>query len=141
VVSLVSYRSSFGFGLGRRCDRLRVLLVGTLQMFCVGFDLAQKSSKIGWTTPGYIFLIRYVISCVSLPIIWACQGFLHNDPAFLFILAIMPIGPPALVVVTLFQLVGGDQRQISRLITTMYAVAPVICFPIVGALFMFGTSK
>lgn len=64
-------------------------------------------------------------------------GLLAADPILWFAMMLMPTGPPAMILVALSDVNGSPEHQklaIAKFLTISYAITPLICFAVVGAL-------
>lgn len=77
---------------------------------------------------------------ISIPLIWAIAAkthLLNGDPMLWFSMMLMPTGPPAMILVALTDVTGAPESMkltIAKFLTISYAMTPMICFAVVGAL-------
>lgn len=96
---------------------------------------------------------------ISIPLIWAIAAktsFLSSDPMLWFSMMLMPTGPPAMILAALTDVTGAPDSMkmtIAKFLTVRischvsengvfgltryqisYAITPMICFTVVGAL-------
>lgn len=125
-------------------------LFASLQIIVVGVKLSQSlrnmkkgedSGKFGWGTFAFVTSVRFIIwPAISIPFIYLlCSktGLLSNDPIQWFAMMLMPTGPPAMIMVALSDVAGRPEEQklaIAKFLTVSYAITPLICFAVVGAL-------
>jgi predicted permease len=84
----------------------------------------SELKKIPWGTWGYVLGIRFLLwPAASIGLVYAVAsktGWLGDDPMLWFTLMLMPTGPPAMKLITLVQVSGGNEDEssnISRLLT------------------------
>ncbi|RKU40204.1 hypothetical protein DL546_001406 [Coniochaeta pulveracea] len=84
----------------------------------------SELKKIPWGTWSYVLGIRFLLWPVaSIGLIYAVASktsWLGDDPMLWFTLMLMPTGPPAMKLITLVQVSGGNEEEssnISRLLT------------------------
>ncbi|KAL2010725.1 hypothetical protein VTN00DRAFT_6532 [Thermoascus crustaceus] len=125
-------------------------LFTTLQVFVVGCKLGvsfermkntKNSGKVPFKGIVVIFLIRLVIwPAISIYVIYILASrtkFLMEDPILWFSMMLMPAGPPALIISGLAELAKATELErfaIAKAMTILYALSPLICFTITGAL-------
>jgi len=125
-------------------------LFAALQIVVVGVKLSQSllrmkkgeaSGSVPWKPMVIVTFVRFIFwPLISIPIIWAFAAktsILPDDPMLWLILMLMPTGPPALSLMSLADVSGGDDEQrmsVSKFLTISYAVSPLICFGVVGSL-------
>ncbi|KAJ5731624.1 uncharacterized protein N7483_006132 [Penicillium malachiteum] len=99
-----------------------------------------SSGRIPVRSMVFIFIFRLVLwPAVSISMIYglAKTRVLGDDPMLWFSMMLMPAGPPALVILGLAELAQaseGEKMAIAKSLTIMYALSPVVCFTITGAL-------
>lgn len=88
-----------------------------------------------------IFVIRFVLwSTISIPIVYYLAvgtNLLPEDPLIWWCMILIPIGPPAMILSTLMEVVNVKQREklmVARTLAFMYSITPVISFAVVAAL-------
>lgn len=62
---------------------------------------------------------------------------MDDDPILWFVLMLMPTGPSATKLTALADVSGADEDEkmsIAKFVTISYAISPVVCFAVVGAL-------
>ncbi|KAF8421988.1 auxin efflux carrier [Tirmania nivea] len=125
-------------------------LFTVLQMFVVGTKLsasfdqemvggeAEETRLPRWSL-AVIYLWRFILMPIaSIGIIYmlAKKKLLSDDPVLWFSMMLMPCGPPAILLSSLAELKGNSNTtlQVAKLLMVSYAITPVICFTVVGAL-------
>ncbi|KAI5782651.1 membrane transport protein-domain-containing protein [Geopyxis carbonaria] len=132
-------------------------LFTALQMFVVGSKLnsaffgddeedeeEEEDGGDGDTAVGYaafwsVFAVRFVFwGAVSTPLIYALakRGVLDSDPILWFAMAMMPVGPPAMILSALTDVAGLNKTgklQVARMLGGMYIVSPIIFLQVVAA--------
>ncbi|ODQ53265.1 auxin efflux carrier [Saitoella complicata NRRL Y-17804] len=114
-------------------------LYTALQMFTLGSKL---QSKRGASVPTfaliYLFAIRFlIIPALSLTAVYFLHGYWTSDLMLNFILAIGPVGPPAITLAAVVEMSGvgaAEEGRVARMLTWSYIVTPVISGPVVAAL-------
>ncbi|KAH9831686.1 DNA replication ATP-dependent helicase/nuclease dna2 [Teratosphaeria destructans] len=125
-------------------------LFAALQVIVVGVKLSQAllklkkgeaSGRVPWLPMTIITLIRFVLwPAISISVVYALAsktGVLGDDPILWFAMMLMPVGPPAMKLTALADVSGADEEQrmgIAKFLTISYAISPLICFSVVGAL-------
>ncbi|KAF9446978.1 hypothetical protein P691DRAFT_672431 [Macrolepiota fuliginosa MF-IS2] len=120
-----------------------------LQIFIVGANISQSfQMDATGESPNppkkaliAIFAIRFVFwSLISLPLVYylaAETNVLPKDPIIWWCLILIPIGPPAMILSTLLEVIGVGQRgkfMVARTLAFMYCITPIISLVVVGAL-------
>ncbi|KAJ6015218.1 Auxin efflux carrier [Penicillium herquei] len=99
-----------------------------------------SSGRIPIPAMVFVFIFRLILwPAISISMIYgfAKTGVLGDDPMLWFSMMLMPAGPPALVILGLAELAqasDGEKMAIAKSLTIMYALSPVVCFTITGAL-------
>lgn len=125
-------------------------LFASIQIIVVGVKLSQslrkmkkgeESGAVPWRSMTFITVVRFFIwPAISIPIIWALATkttWLSEDPILWFAMMLMPCGPPAMILVSLSDVNGSDEKEkmaIAKLLTISYAITPLICLAVVGSL-------
>ncbi|KAF2771004.1 hypothetical protein EJ03DRAFT_373315 [Teratosphaeria nubilosa] len=125
-------------------------LFAALQVIVVGVKLSQAllklkkgeaSGKVPWLPMTIITVIRFVLwPAISISVVYALAsrtGVFDDDPILWFAMMLMPVGPPAMKLTALADVSGADEEQkmgIAKFLTISYAISPLICFSVVGAL-------
>lgn len=104
-------------------------LFTTLQMFVVGSSLnssiSSKSGRVGWRPVLAVFLVRFVLwGFISSPLVYflatKTTWLGKEEPVLWFCLALMPVGPPAMVLSSMMDVagIGGrGKKQVARLLS------------------------
>ncbi|KAI0779556.1 auxin efflux carrier [Fomes fomentarius] len=105
-----------------------------LQTFIVGAELAiVKSSHPGILATSWVLLVRFVVMpAVALLFVWttAGRGLYVDDKLVWFLLALIPAGPSAMLLVSIAEIVNIDQGAIAGYLTVAYLISPltaVVC--------------
>ncbi|KAI8942269.1 hypothetical protein NX059_000348 [Plenodomus lindquistii] len=125
-------------------------LFASMQIIVVGVKLSQSMLKMkrgedsGQVNKGSLAIvtfIRFIVwPLISIPLIWAMASktkLLDADPMLWFSMMLMPTGPPAMILVALTDVTGAPESMkmtIAKFLTISYAITPLICFAVVGAL-------
>ena len=125
-------------------------LFATLQTIIVGVTLSsslrklkrgEHSGHVPWAATIFIIAIRFVIwPAISIPLIWILAvktSVMSNDPILWFAMMLMPTGPPAMKLIALSEVndAGLEEKlATSKLLSIAYALTPLICFTVAGAL-------
>lgn len=125
-------------------------LFTALQMFVVGTKLSTSNyqemvegeveeTRVPRRSLAVIYLWRFIlmpIASISITYILAKKKLLSDDPVLWFSMMLMPCGPPAILLSSLAELKGNPNTtlQVAKLLMVSYAITPVICFTVVGAL-------
>ncbi|KIV78682.1 hypothetical protein PV11_06306 [Exophiala sideris] len=122
----------------------------TLQVVVVGVSLSASLRKVKrgedkglpWGSTLFILGIRFIIwPVLSIAIIWVLAtktNFLRDDPILWFAMALMPTGPPAMILVAMAEVSGAGEHEkmtISKILTLSYAASPLMALTVVGALY------
>jgi auxin efflux carrier family protein len=121
---------------------LQVVVVGvTLSSSLRKLKRGEHSGNVSITATLFIVFVRFllwpVISVASIWVLATKTGVLSDDPILWFTMMLMPTGPPAMKLVAMAEVNGADQEEkmaISKILAISYAVTPLICFAVVGAL-------
>jgi predicted permease len=91
----------------------------------------ETARAMPWGTWSFILAVRFVLwPAASISLVYALAsrtGLLGDDPMLWFTMAMMPTGPPAMKLITLIQVSGGneeDEHSISRLLTVSDVATP-----------------
>ncbi|KAF1847284.1 uncharacterized protein K460DRAFT_332108 [Cucurbitaria berberidis CBS 394.84] len=125
-------------------------LFASTQIIVVGVKLSQSmlrmkrgedSGNVSKGSLALVTLFRFIIwPLISIPLIWAIASkteLLNGDPMLWFSMMLMPTGPPAMILVALTDVTGAPEAMkmtIAKFLTISYAITPMICFTVVGAL-------
>ncbi|KAF1934780.1 hypothetical protein EJ02DRAFT_507362 [Clathrospora elynae] len=125
-------------------------LFPSTQIIVVGVKLSQSMLRMkrgegsGEVHKGSLALdtfCRFIIwPIISIPLIWVVASknkLLDADPMLWFSMMLMPTGPPAMILVALTDVTGAPESMkmtIAKFLTVSYAITPMICFAVVGAL-------
>ncbi|KAG9189206.1 hypothetical protein G6011_06074 [Alternaria panax] len=125
-------------------------LFASTQIIVVGVKLSksmlrmkrgESSGEVRKGSLAIVTLIRFIIwPLISIPLIWAVASktkLLDADPMLWFSMMLMPTGPPAMILVALTDVTGAAESMkmtVAKFLTISYAITPMICFAVVGAL-------
>ncbi|KAM0723181.1 hypothetical protein Q7P37_001381 [Cladosporium fusiforme] len=125
-------------------------LFAALQVIVVGIKLSssllkwkkgEASGTMPWGPWAAVTFVRFILwPAISIPLIYALAtktNLLDEEPILWFAMMLMPTGPPALSITAMADVSGADEQQklsIAKFLTVSYAVSPLICFSVVGAL-------
>ncbi|KAE8856978.1 hypothetical protein PTNB29_08045 [Pyrenophora teres f. teres] len=125
-------------------------LFASMQIIVVGVKLStsmlrmkrgEDSGEVHKSSLVLVSLLRFVIwPLISIPLIWAIASktkLLDADPMLWFSMMLMPTGPPAMILVALTDVTGAAETMkmtVAKFLTISYAITPMICFAVVGAL-------
>jgi predicted permease len=105
---------------------LPVVIAGVSLFLSIKDEGVNRSTlkKIPWGTWSYVLVVRFLlwpVASIGLIYLFASRtGLLGDDPMLWFTLMMMPTGPPAMKLITLVQVSGGnedEERDISRMLT------------------------
>ncbi|KAI4719866.1 membrane transporter [Aureobasidium sp. EXF-10727] len=121
---------------------LQVVVVGVkLSQAMLRYKKGEQSGNVPWKPFTIITVVRFVIwPLISIPLVWVLASktsVLSDDPILWFAMMLMPTGPPAMKLTALADVSGaGDEEKMSiaKFLTISYAISPLICFSVVGAL-------
>ena len=125
-------------------------LFASLQVVVVGVSLSsslrklqrgEHSGSVSVVATLFIVFVRFILwPIISIAFIWMLAiktNALSDDPMLWFTMMLMPTGPPAMKLVSMAEVNGADEEEkmaISKILAITYAVTPLICFGVVGAL-------
>ncbi|CAN9296482.1 unnamed protein product [Alternaria alternata] len=125
-------------------------LFATTQIIVVGVKLSKSmlrmkrgedSGEVRKGSLAIVTLIRFIIwPLISIPLIWVVASktkLLDADPMLWFSMMLMPTGPPAMILVALTDVTDAAESMkmtVAKFLTISYAITPMICFAVVGAL-------
>ncbi|GAB7325127.1 hypothetical protein MBLNU13_g09210t1 [Cladosporium sp. NU13] len=125
-------------------------LFAALQVIVVGIKLSssllkwkkgEASGAMPWGPWALVTLVRFVLwPAIAIPLVYVFATktqVLDAEPILWFAMMLMPTGPPALSITAMADVSGADEEQklsIAKFLTVSYAVSPLICFAVVGAL-------
>jgi auxin efflux carrier family protein len=121
---------------------LQVVVVGvTLSSSLRKLKRGEHSGHVSVLATMFIIFVRFIFwPIVSISFIWLLAtktNVLSDDPMLWFIMMLMPTGPPAMKLVAMAEVNGADDEEkmaTSKILAISYAVTPLICFAVVGAL-------
>ncbi|KAJ7459790.1 hypothetical protein FB451DRAFT_560203 [Mycena latifolia] len=120
-------------------------LFSALQMLVLGSHLySKKGAKPQPFLLAWLFTYRFVIApAISISMVYYIRttwpNLIDKDPMLDFVIAMSNVGPPALTlsaVAAMAELTSDVEGQVSRILTSSYAVTPLISFPVTIALWM-----
>lgn len=125
-------------------------LFASLQVVVVGAKLSssmrkmkrgEDSGTVPWTPLVFVTIMRFIVwPAVSIAFIYLVAShtnLLNEDPMLWFTMMLMPTGPPAMKLTALADVSGSSEEEkmsIAKFLSIMYAITPLICFTVVGAL-------
>lgn len=125
-------------------------LFASLQTVVVGVTLSsslrklkrgEQSGNVPVVATLVIVFVRFIFwPIISIAVIWVLAtktSALSNDPILWFTMMLMPTGPPSMKLVAMAQVSGAGEEEkmaTSKILAISYAVTPLICFAVVGAL-------
>lgn len=125
-------------------------LFASLQVVVVGAKLSsslrkmkrgEDSGTVPWIPVAFVTIMRFIvwpaISIAFIYLIASHTNILDDDPMLLFAMMLMPTGPPAMKLTALADVSGSSEEEkmsIAKFLSIMYAISPLICFTVVGAL-------
>ncbi|KAF7677639.1 auxin efflux carrier superfamily [Alternaria burnsii] len=119
-------------------------LFATTQIIVVGVKLSKSMLQMkrgedsGEVRKGSLAIVTLIR--ISIPLIWVVASktkLLDADPMLWFSMMLMPTGPPAMILVALTDVTGAAESMkmtVAKFLTISYAITPMICFAVVGAL-------
>ncbi len=121
---------------------LQVVVVGvTLSSSLRKLKRGEHSGHVSVLATLFIVFVRFILwPVISIAVIWLLATKTHvlsDDPMLWFTMMLMPTGPPAMKLVAMADVSGADDEEklaTSKLLAISYAVTPLICFAVVGAL-------
>ena len=128
--------------IGELFPALQIVVVGvklstSLRKMKHGGDTAQ----VPRVTATLILCVRFVlwpaISIACIYLLASRTQLLNHDPILWFAMMIMPTGPSAMKLTALADVSGSGEAErmsIAKFLCLSYAISPVICFTIAGAL-------
>ncbi|KAL9101092.1 MAG: hypothetical protein Q9163_003607 [Psora crenata] len=125
-------------------------LFPALQIFVVGVKLSssmrklkrgEDSGTVPWVPMVIVIFIRFLMwPAISISIIYIVASrtaLLDSDPMLWFTMMLMPTGPTAVKLTALADVSGSNESEkmsVAKFLSITYAVSPLICFTVVGAL-------
>lgn len=112
----------------------------TLQVVVVGVSLSASLRKVKrgedkalpWGSTLFILGIRFILwPVLSIAIIWLLAtktNLLLDDPVLWFAMALMPTGPPAMILVAMAEVSGADEDE-KMTISKILTVSPAVVLP------------
>ncbi|KAI8994085.1 auxin efflux carrier [Trametes punicea] len=101
-----------------------------LQTFAVGAELAVlPSTNPGLLATSWVLLVRFVVmTAISVLFVWATagRGFYVDDRMVWFILILAPVGPSAMLLGSVAEMVDVDQGPIAGYLTVAYLASPLM---------------
>lgn len=121
---------------------LQVIVVGvTLSSSLRKLKRGEHSGHVPVAATVFIVLVRFILwPIISISFIWLLAtrtNVLSDDPMLWFTMMLMPTGPPAMKLTAMAEVNGADAEEkmaISKILAITYAITPLICFAVVGAL-------
>jgi auxin efflux carrier family protein len=121
---------------------LQVVVVGvTLSSSLRKLKRGEDSGHVPVVATLVIVFVRFVLwPIISIAFIWMLAtktNLLGDDPMLWFTMMLMPTGPPAMKLVAMAEVSGADDEEkmaTSKILAISYAVTPLVCFAVVGAL-------
>jgi auxin efflux carrier family protein len=121
---------------------LQVVVVGvTLSSSLRKLKRGENSGNVPAVATLFIVAIRFILwPVISIAFIWLLvtkSNVLSDDPMLWFAMMLMPSGPPAMKLVAMAEVNGASEEEkmaISKILAITYAVTPLTCFAVVGAL-------
>lgn len=128
--------------IGELFASLQTVVVGvTLSSSLRKLKRGENSGNVPLTATLFIILVRFILwPVISIAFIWVLAtktNVLGDDPMLWFTMMLMPTGPPAMKLVAMAEVNGADEEEkmaVSKILAISYAVTPLICFAVVGAL-------
>ena len=101
----------------------------------------EDSGTVPWTPMFLVIVIRFIMwppISISLIYLFASRtSVLDTDPMLWFTMMLMPTGPTAMKLTALADVSGSNESEkmsIAKFLSITYALSPLICFTVVGAL-------
>jgi auxin efflux carrier family protein len=121
---------------------LQVVVVGvTLSSSLRKLKRGENSGTVSVVATLFIVIIRFILwPIISIAFIWLLAtktNVLSDDPMLWFAMMLMPTGPPAMKLAAMAEVNGADEEEkmaIAKILGITYAVTPLTCFAVVGAL-------
>jgi len=144
--------------IGSLFASLQIIVVGVkLSQSLQNMKRGEESGTVPWDSMLFIIFIRFILwPAISIPVIWAVvtkTNLIGADPILWLSMMLMPTGPPAMILTSLADVNGSGEAEkmsIAKFLTVSicprlmclslikvqisYAVTPLICFSVVGAL-------
>jgi nitrate reductase NapE component len=128
--------------IGELFASMQIIVVGVkLSKSMLHMKRGEDSGEVHKGSLAIVTLIRFIIwPLISIPLIWAIASktkLLDADPMLWFSMMLMPTGPPAMILVALTDVTGAAESMkmtVAKFLTISYAITPMICFAVVGAL-------
>ncbi|KAL7423976.1 hypothetical protein Q5752_001561 [Cryptotrichosporon argae] len=117
-------------------------LYAVLQMFVLGAHLQSKKGSRPPIPPlVYLFVFRFlVMPVISTGVVYGVRVWLgdrvYEDPILDFVMAIAPVGPPALTLAAIVEMSDADESTttaVAKTIVLSYALTPLISLSVTGA--------
>ncbi|EPQ51530.1 hypothetical protein GLOTRDRAFT_108071 [Gloeophyllum trabeum ATCC 11539] len=108
-----------------------------LQMFLLGANLhllptstSSDGTKFVTSTLSTLAIRYLIMPVLSVLFVWftARQGWYIADQLTWFILMLIPSGPSAMMLISLAEMVGVDEGDVSTFLCVSYAISPIISF-------------
>ncbi|KAK4148450.1 auxin efflux carrier [Chaetomidium leptoderma] len=122
---------------------LPVVVTG-ITLFCFtkeAKDNNESAIRLPYGAVAYVLCVRFIVwPAVSISVIYMLAtktALLGPDPILWFCLAMMPTGPSAQKLMALVQVAEGSkesEKQISKLLTISYLIAPILSLTVAGNL-------
>ncbi len=121
---------------------LQVIVVGvTLSSSLRKLKRGEHSGDVSVVATLFIVSVRFILwPVISISFIWLLAtktNVLSDDPILWFTMMLMPTGPPAMKLTAMAEVNGADDEEkmaISKILAIAYAITPLTCFAVVGAL-------
>ena len=128
--------------IGELFPALQVVVVGVkLSSSMRKLKRGEDSGAVPWTPMFLVLFIRFVMwPAISISIIYlfaSRTNVLDADPILWFTMMLMPTGPSAMKLTALADVSGSSESEkmsIAKFLSITYALSPLICFTVVGAL-------
>ncbi|KAJ3567529.1 hypothetical protein NP233_g6302 [Leucocoprinus birnbaumii] len=127
--------------IGRLFASLQTLIVGAKLSRSFERHSNQESSNPPAKALIVILVIRFVLwSFISVPFIYCLALYtdlLPADPVMWWCMILIPVGPPAMTLSTLVDVINvgeSDKNMVARTLAFMYGVTPVMSLAVVAAL-------
>jgi auxin efflux carrier family protein len=128
--------------LGDIFASLQVVVVGvTLSSSLRKLKQGEHSGHVSVLATSFIVFVRFILwPIISIAFIWLLAtktDLLSDNPILWFTMMLMPTGPPAMKLIAMADVNGADEEEkmaTSKPLAISYAVTPLTCFAVVGAL-------
>ena len=128
--------------IGDLFPALQVVIVGVkLSSSMRKMKRGEDSGNVPWRVVLLVTVIRFIIwPAISISVIYLLASktkVLDDDPMLWFTMMLIPTGPSAMKLTALADVSGSSEREkmsIAKFLSITYALSPLICFTVVGAL-------